>query len=156
MKMDIIPTRTVVAMLMVLTVCLTSCSVDVDTQLMQAARDREIKRVRGLLDLGADANTTNLNGFTILLYASAQGDVEIVQALIGAGAEIDRSNIKGRETWTPLIYAAKGGHKVTVKTLLEAGADVSVERQGMTALKMATSQGDTDIVRLLREAGATQ
>ena len=60
------------------------------------------------------------------------------------------------EIWTPLVYAAKGGHKVTVKTLLEAGADVSVERQGMTALKMATSQGDTDIVRLLREAGATQ
>ncbi|MDA2933393.1 ankyrin repeat domain-containing protein [Acidobacteria bacterium AH-259-D05] len=79
-----------------------------------------------------------------------------MQALIDAGAEVDRSNSKGGETWTPLIYAAKGGHKVTVKVLLDAGADVNSERGGMTALKMATSQGYTHLEQLLQEAGARE
>jgi len=62
----------------------------------------------------------------------------------------------GRETYTPLIYAVRGGHKVTVRVLLEGGADVNAERRGTTALKMARSQGHIHLEQLLLEAGAVE
>ncbi len=143
-------------LLMVLPLWLIGCTTELDIQLMLAARKGHMKRVRTLLDAGADANTTSIRGFPVLLYSAAIGNAEIVQALIEAGAQIDLSNTLGREAWTPLIYAANGGHKVTVELLLEAGADVNAERLGMTALKMARSQGHTYLERLLSDAGARE
>ncbi len=143
-------------LLMVLPLWLIGCTTELDIQLMLAARKGHMKRVRTLLDAGADANTTTIRGFPVLLYSAAIGNAEIVQALIEAGAQIDLSNTLGREAWTPLIYAANGGHKVTVELLLEAGADVNAERFGMTALKIARSRGHTHLDQLLSDAGARE
>ncbi len=155
MRMNILPTRTIAALLVVLALSLTACTTEIDTQLMLTARKGgKSPRVRTLLNAGADANAVTRRGFPVLVYAAALGDTETVQALIEAGAQIDRSNTQGRETWTPLMYAARGGHKATVRVLLEAGADVNAERRGTTALNMAISQGHTHLEPLLREAGA--
>ncbi len=155
MRMNRISTRTIAALLVVLALSLTTCTTEIDTQLMLTARKGgKSPRVRTLLNAGADANTITRRGFPVLVYAAALGDSETVQALIEAGAQIDRSNTQGRETWTPLMYAARGGHKVTVRLLLEANADVNAERRGTTALKIARSRGHTYLEPLLREAGA--
>ena len=56
-----------------------------------------------------------------------------------------------------LIRAAKEGDTETVKTLLAAGADVHAkDRDGWTALMFAAVKGHTDIVRVLRQAGARE
>ncbi len=154
--MNMITTRKVATILMALPLWLTACTTELDTQLMLAARKGYMQRVRTLLNAGADANTTTIRGYPVLLYSAAIGDAEAVQALLDAGAQIDLSNSLDRETWTPLIYAASGGHKVTVKLLLEAGADVNAERLGMTALGVARAQGHSHLEQLLREAGATE
>ncbi len=155
MRMNILPTRTLAAILMISLLGLTACATELDTQLMLTARKGgKSPRVRTLLKAGADANTVTRRGFPVLVYAAALGDVETVLALIEEGAEIDRSNTQGRETWTPLMYAARGGYKATVRVLLEAGADVNAERRGTTALKIARSRGHTYLEPLLREAGA--
>jgi len=157
MRMNRISIRTMAALLVVLPLSFTACTPEIDSQLMlEARKGGKSLRVRTLLNAGADANTTTIRGFTVLLYPAALGDVETVQALIEAGAQVDRSNSMGREIWTPLIYAVKGGHKVTVRVLLEAGADVNAERRGTTALKMARSQGHTHLEQLLKEAGAVE
>lgn len=157
MRMNRISTRTMAALLVVLPLVLTACAPEIDSQLMITARKGgKGLRVRALLNGGADANTTTIRGFTVLLYPAALGDAETVQALIEAGAQIDRSSSMGRETYTPLIYAVRGGHKVTVRVLLEGGADVNAERRGTTALKMARSQGHTHLEQLLLEAGAVE
>ena len=157
MRMNRISTRTIAALLVVLALSLTACTTEIDTQLMLTARKGgKSPRVRTLLNAGADANTITRRGFPVLLYAAALGDTETVQALIEAGAQIDRSSSMGRETYTPLIYAVRGGHKVTVRVLLEGGADVNAERRGTTALKMARSQGHTHLEQLLLEAGAVE
>jgi len=116
MRMNRISTRTIAALLVVLALSLTACTTEIDTQLMLTARKGgKSPRVRTLLNAGADANAVTRRGFPVLVYAAALGDTETVQALIEAGAQIDRSNTQGRETWTPLMYAARGGHKATVR-----------------------------------------
>ena len=79
---------------MVLPLWLTACTTELDTQLMLAARKGHMKRVRTLLNAGADADTTTIRGYPVLLYSAAIGDAEAVQALIDAGGEPQRQNHK--------------------------------------------------------------
>jgi len=93
MRMNRISTRTIAALLVVLALSLTACTTEIDTQLMLTARKGgKSPRVRTLLNAGADANAVTRRGFPVLVYAAALGDTETVQALVEAGAQIDRSN----------------------------------------------------------------
>ncbi len=148
-----VKTRVIIALAFPL---FTSCTQEVDFQLVTAARAGKAARVRTLLDSGADANAMNLGGWTALAYSAAQGHSETVDALLDAGADVDRSNRDAGKGLTPLTYAARGGHRVTAQILLEAGADVNAQRGGMTALKMATSRGHTSMVQLPQDAGARE
>ena len=72
-----------------------------------------------------------------------------MQALRAAGAEM---NPRG---WTPLIYAATGGHDDIVKFLLDHGADINAASpNGTTALMMAIHEHQPDTARLLIARGA--
>lgn len=157
MKIDRNSFPILVVTLMVFPLWLTSCTQEPNFQLVTAARAGNAARVRTLLlDSAADANAANRGGWTALAYSAAQGESEGVQALLEAGADVDRSNRDAGKGLTPLTYAARGGHRVTAQLLLEAGADVNADRGGMTALKMATSRGHTSMVQLLQEAGARE
>jgi len=50
------------------------------------------------------------------------GHRECVASLLGSGADI---NAKDKKQYTPLHSAAAGGQAITVKLLVELGADVS-------------------------------
>jgi ankyrin repeat protein len=55
------------------------------------------------------------------------------------------------------MWAAKKGNKAVVKTLLVRNADVNIKnKKGLTALKYATEKGHTEIVELLKQAGAKE
>lgn len=73
-----------------------------------------------------------------LLFAAAiGGDNAWIKMLIGRGADI---NVKDRNNWTPLMYAAKEGFTETCALLLEKGADISIESNiGWTAFELAIS-----------------
>ncbi len=96
-------------------------------------------------------------GFTALHYASIQGDVKKVEALIASGAEI---NIKNKYGNTPLHAAVilnKTGVDKTevIKLLLEKSADINAQDQfGNTALHFAADAGDHAAVELLQARGA--
>ncbi len=54
-----------------------------------------------------------------------------------------------------LIEAAKKGDTVSIKALLEAGADVNAkDNDGLTALMWAAVRGHTETAQALLEAGA--
>ena len=56
-----------------------------------------------------------------------------------------------------LIRAAGRGHIDTVKALLEAGADLNAkDKEGKTALMYAKEKNHTEIVHLLKKAGAKE
>lgn len=55
------------------------------------------------------------------MCASEKGRIDAVRLLVGAGADACAADADG---WTPLAFAARGGHLPVVKELLEAGAVV--------------------------------
>ncbi|KKP00157.1 hypothetical protein THAR02_07741 [Trichoderma harzianum] len=95
------------------------------------------------------------HGRTRLSRAAESGDEEIVQMLLATG-KVDINGRDGEHKETPLIWAAKNGHKGIVKLLLDAGADVNVKEQnlGETALTLAIEGGHETTVQALLDKGA--
>jgi hypothetical protein len=64
--------------------------------------------------------------------------------------------VRNRHGWTPLMTAAKRGHRSLVKLLLNEGCDVNAlaEANGYTALALAAQAGHAEIVQMLLNAGA--
>lgn len=87
-----------------------------------------------------------------LFEASRHGDLERVQELIDAGADVnDTTDSMGR---TILIHALSKGAAV-VEVLLEAGIDVNArDNFGRTALSYAMIERDDEVFNLLLEYGA--
>ena len=86
---------------------------------------------------------------TPLMLAAIQNQLELAQALIERGADINR---KG---WTPLHYAATRGHRDMMRLLLDHDAYIDSESDnGTTPLMMAAYYAPPLAVKLLLEAGA--
>jgi hypothetical protein len=85
-----------------------------------------------------------------LIQASRNGYVDIVKALIAAGANLNRDY----DNDTPLIAAARMGQLAVVQTLIAAGANVNQSAFGNTPLRAASAYGHTRIVETLLKAGA--
>lgn len=112
-----------------------------DTALMIAAYTNNQPAVEALLAHDAEVNQT---GWAALHYAAAVGNNEIVQLLLDHYAYIDAES---PNKTTPLMMAARGGHILTVKLLLDEGADATLKNeQGMTALDFAKKHDKQDIV----------
>lgn len=112
-----------------------------DTALMIAAYARNKPAVEALLAHKAEVNQT---GWTALHYAATVGDNEIVQLLLEQHAYIDAES---PNKTTPIMMAARGGHILTVKLLLDEGADATLKNeQGMTAIDFARKHDKQDIV----------
>lgn len=91
----------------------------------------------------------NSLGETPLMMAALNNQLELAQALIERGADINR---KG---WAPLHYAATRGHREMMRLLLENDAYIDSESDnGTTPLMIAAYAGTPLAVKLLLEEGA--
>ena len=89
-----------------------------------------------------------------LLEAAAKGNIEEVERLIGAGADLDSRDRNGR---TPLMEATQKGHLDVVKLLVDKGAQINARgTSGETALSLARQRGPKELRDLLREYGAQE
>ncbi|WP_246541340.1 ankyrin repeat domain-containing protein [Collimonas antrihumi] len=123
-----------------------------DTALMIASYKGDVAAVKALLDKEAEPNNT---GWTALHYAAAIGNDEIVQMLLDASAYIDAGSPNNT---TPIMMAARAGKIMTVKLLLDSGADVTLKNDvGMTAIDLARKFDHNDIAdgltHRLKQAG---
>lgn len=90
-------------------------------------------------------------GYTALLFAARQGDVESARALIAAGANPNDSAPVGLGA---LTLAAHSGNGPVAQLLLEHGADANAPGVGYTALHAAILRGDLPLVTALLDREA--
>ena len=84
-----------------------------------------------------------------LMIAALKGDRGAVEKLLARDAAVNKTG------WTPLHYAATGGHLEIIRLLLEQHAYIDAESpNGSTPLMMAARYGSIDAVKLLLEEGA--
>jgi ankyrin repeat protein len=124
-----------------------------DTRIADAAMARDRSSVFDLLKGGTDVNAAQGDGATALHWAARDGDLELVQALLKAGADVHAKTRIASES--PLFLAAENGHTAVMQALLNAGAKVEeVNANGTTILMKAAASGIGDGVKLLLEGGA--
>jgi ankyrin repeat protein len=105
------------------------------------------------LEAGAAIDSQNIDGATALMFASGNGHVTVVAAMLEEGAAVDSQDKDGH---TALMRASGNGHVAVVAALLEAGAAVDHQnKNGATALMAAALNGHVEVVRALLKAGAT-
>jgi len=103
------------------------------------------------------ANSVRLENAQYALWDAAKsGDVDILEAAIAQGADVNaldvRTNQNGRRA---LNWAAWNNHVDAIEVLLEHRADVDgFNRTGFTAIHHSAENGSADAARVLIEAGA--
>jgi len=111
--------------------------------LIDAAIEGNSLRVRKVLQQGARPDTRDPYGETALTWAAYLGHTAVVKDMLAAGA--DREATGSFLGATPVILAAKGGHRGTV-ALLAVLADVNARNsRGETALMLALEQTEPSL-----------
>ena len=118
--------------------------------LIKALQEQSFKVAQVLVnDPKIHTNVRNARAETALMLAALRGQESLVVQLVARGAEVNHAG------WTPLHYAATGGHARIAAFLLGAHADVNAESaNGTTPLMMAAMYGNAETVKLLLESGA--
>lgn len=127
-----------------------------DTPLSGAIASERWENAKFLIAKGADIRSDTGEG-TALIMAARHGSRELVELLVGKGADV---RAKNRSGLTALHYAAVNGHRDVAEYLIDKGADVnaaSVVKDGRNVappLMGAAYRGRFDVVKLLVIRGA--
>jgi ankyrin repeat protein len=109
--------------------------------------------VKALLKNAADVNAAQGDGMTALHWAAMNGDVDLAQMLIVAGANVKATTRLG--SYTPLYLASQQGHGAIIQALIKAGGDVKAGTpNGTTPLMVAAASGELDAVKALVDGGS--
>jgi hypothetical protein len=148
-----------------------------------AAREDDNAAMKEYIAAGADINKTNNMNITVLLIASARGNIEMVDMLLDAGATFDSNDFcfaignskgnvalvqafldhgadlneaeNGNPEHTPLMYAGEHGFIEIGELLLAQGADINkVDAYNDPALSVAAFHGQLEFVKMLVAQGA--
>jgi ankyrin repeat protein len=86
------------------------------------------------------------------MFATWQGQTEVVKWLIGKGADVNRADKNGT---TPLMKAAKANNGKAIEVPLAHKADVNLkDKNGSTALDLIGKGKRNKAAALLKQAGA--
>ncbi len=125
-----------------------------DAPVADAAMRGDLEAVRTLVGQGSDVNAAQGDGMTALHWAAMNGNADITELLIHAGASVHATTRLG--SYTPLHLAARGGRASAATALLAAGADSKAitSTGGATALHLAAANGDVATIDALAAGGA--
>lgn len=126
---------------------------DLNEKLISSACAGDARRLKELLDNGADPSYRSPGGNTALHSAYEWGHSNVLNILIKRGANV---NVGDKYHRTLLALAAERGDYNTVSLLISNGADVNTvdSRYSSTPLNRAIVKGQGGIVGLLLAKGA--
>src|SRR5688572_14109863 len=135
--------------------------------LLAAARSGSVPSVRLLLARGVDVNAAETyQKTTALMWASAEGHIEVVDLLIEAGADVNRqahiTSLTDRNNadhptggFTALMFAARAGNDALVRRLVARGANLNLKNGDAASATMVAIYNDRfDVAGTLIELGA--
>ena len=120
------------------------------TPLSEAVRARSGELVAWLLSRAVRPNAPGRSGKRPLVLAAGSRQMDMVEALLRAGADVNLANVA--DGTTALMWAANAGDFAMVKRLMRAGARVSLRaKDGWDPIKAAEMAGHDEIAAYLRE-----
>lgn len=121
-----------------------------------AKQGQRTKRLKHLIDQGADVDARDESDLPALYYAAARGDDAYVKLLLDSGAKV---NLKHEVFMTPIWIAALRGHAKVVQILLRYHAEVTALDQFSfvigTVMHCAFCSGSVATIECLLEAGVS-
>ena len=116
-----------------------------------AVQGSQIEMTRMLLDKGADPSTEYGYPGNLVVQSTERGRLEVLQLLLEHGAlpDVPRRQMNSSSQKQPLAFALDKGYPGKAKTLVEHGASL---KGGVLA--MAIGKGMPDVARLMVEKGA--
>ncbi|EXK36567.1 hypothetical protein FOMG_09741 [Fusarium oxysporum f. sp. melonis 26406] len=114
--------------------------------------------VKILLDNGATSKCTTIDGlhWTPPHVAAYEGNSEAMEQVLDHDADLECTDDQGA---TPLMVASLSNHSHTAGALLARGSNpdhIAIESHKYRALHIAARNGNSDLVRLLLESGASE
>ena len=123
--------------------------------LIDAVEAGNMDGVTEALIVGISPNSLDFSGRPVLALAARKGNVEILEALVNRGAEVDAKDEIG---FTALMEAARDGEMGATTYLLKAGANPRQKGKpsafSLGVIHMAALSGKPEMVSLIVEAGA--
>ncbi|XP_042057337.1 ankyrin repeat domain-containing protein 17-like isoform X2 [Salvia splendens] len=156
---------------------------NMDTPLLEAAKEGHVKIVEYLIRQGAGVSEANLKGTTALHYAILNGNKELMELVVAKGIRVDADSRDGTslqiassrgDVWAvkfllsrdakpdlcflvpepPLVCAVTARSFECLELLLKAKADPNKYFSGFGPLSYAAREADTRFLKALLEADA--
>src|SRR5258706_8049834 len=123
-----------------------------EVPVIEAVKTANTREFRGLLQRRVDVNAAEADGMTALHWAAHRDDLEVVDLLIRAGANV---NAVTDHRITPLALSCISGRGAVAERLLKGGADPNAALPGgETPLMRAARSNNVATVRVLLAHGA--
>lgn len=107
----------------------------IDDAFIAAVMEKDVNKVKKLLDKGADIDATGMMGQTGLIMAASERQADMVELLIERGCKLNVSDVFG----STALHMGVGSYEIT-KMLLSAGADPwKLNKSGDNALDFAAA-----------------
>ncbi len=120
--------------------------------LFEPVFQNDLKWARSTLaEACVDVNAAWESGVTVLHWAAHEGNRDMLELLIGAGAQVDKGDKNGS---TPLRYAVRDGKLEAARVLIAHGANVNSRTEAGTPLTVAVKSHSVELVKLLLASGA--